>query len=378
LAILLAAVGGAARFNVQPFVFSFLGFALVLWAIVEARRGGRAPLLLLPPLFALWVHVHPGYLSALALLGVAALGGLAEALLTDPPLFDRRFTPQGVAALGVALAASLAAGAASLALVHPLGLAPLANVLRIFFSTTTRDSIAEYAPLWRSYALDAPLLLLFAGPSLGWLVARRRIPSSLLLVQLFFAFSALRVGRLLFEAALASAPVLAAALAEAASALRQRGALRPASSAVSRALAALTLGAALVAAAVHLPAARRLDWPEALYPRACYAWIDAQGLSPRGFNDLWFGGSFIFHFAPRRKTFIDNRSFYSDRFFTEEYGAIKLARPGWQQVATRWGIDWYLLVPGRFRALHTALQQEPGMRLGYADPYCAVYVKQAP
>jgi hypothetical protein len=376
LATLLAAVGGAARFNAQPFVFSFLGFSAVLWAIVEVRRGARAPLLLLPPLFGLWVHVHPGYLSALALLGLAVLGGLAESLLTDPPLFDRRFTTRSAAGLGVALAASFAAGAGSLALFHPLGLAPLANVLRIFFSTTIRDNISEFAPLWRSYAIDAPLLLLFAGPSVGFLVARRRLPASLLILQLFFAFSALRVGRLLFEASLAAVPVLAPALAEAASALRQRGAIRQASPAAARALAGLTVGAALVAGAVHLPVARRLDWPEGFYPRGCYSWIDAQGLSPRGFNDLWFGASFIFHFAPRRKTFIDNRSFYSDRFFTEEYGPIKLARPGWQQIAKRWGIDWYLLVPGRFRALHAALQQDPGMRLGYADPYCAIYVKK--
>jgi hypothetical protein len=350
IAALLCTVAGAVRFNAQPNVFTTL-FVAAVAASLHARRLVWA----LPVLFGLWVHVHPGYLSGLVLVGAWA-GGAA---LQRQPRFLALF--------------ALCAGAAvaSLALFHPLGLAPLLRVLQIFRSPLNRANISEYAPLGLSYALIAPVLVLLVAPPACWAVAwfrgRSVPPLAVAATWLVFGAGELRVGRLLAEASVVLAPAFAQAAAQAAPFVRVR--LRPAL------VASLALVAAAFSAAAHLavPEQRALTWPSALYPRACYEWLDAHA-PQRGFNDLWFGGTFIFHFDGRRKTFIDGRSFYSDDFFEHDYLPIRDARPGWEAVAAKWGIDYFLLKPGRFRALHFALQRS-GWRAGYFDPDCVVYVR---
>lgn len=355
VASLLAAVAAEPRFLAQPNVLSLLGVAAVVLAV-----QGRAPLWLVP-LFALWPHVHPGYLTGLAALGAAALADLSV----------RRVR---TALVGLACAAACAA---SLAIFHPLHLAPLWHVLAIFGSPSIRASIAEFAPLWRSYSIGAPLLALALLPPAGWLAARR-LPRRHVLLWALFVFSALRVGRLVGDAALVLAPVFADSLAHALRALRPRleGLARLAT---PGRLAALPIAAAAIAAAGHAldPASRPLDWPGMYLPRECYAFLDAHPMPPRGFNDLWFGGSFIFHFDGRRKTFIDGRSFYSDEFFRDEYLPIRNAQPGWEKVAARWGVEWFLLYPTRFAALQRALRSQPDRyALVHQDAQCVVFRKR--
>lgn len=348
---LLCAAAGAARFNAQPNVITTLFVALTALSL-HARRGEW----FLPLLFALWVHVHPGYLSGLVLLFAWAVGAL----------LDRRPNPLGV------FAACAGACVASLWLFHPLGLEPLWRVIAIFRSPASQSNIGEYAPLGFSYALSAPVLALLAVAPVCWGFARLRggalPPMAVAASWAAFALGELRVGRLLAEASVVLAPVFAQAVAQAAPLVRVR--LRP------TLIASLALLAAAFAAAAHLavPAERDLSWPSALYPRACYEWLDAHA-PPRGFNDLWFGGSFIFHFDGRRLTFIDGRSFYSDDFFVSDYLPLRNAQPGWQQLAAKWQLDYFLLKPGRFRGLHAALQAN-GWRAAYLDPDCAVYLRR--
>jgi hypothetical protein len=348
---LLCAVAGASRFNAQPNVLTTLFVAVVALAL-HARRG----IWLLPLLFALWVHVHPGYLSGLVLLGAWAGG----ALLQRQPQYILLF------------ALCAAACGASLWLFHPLGLAPLLRVAEIFRSPTSQANISEYAPLGFSYAVSAPVLALLVAPPLCWAFAKLRggalPPLAVAATWVAFGAGELRVGRLLAEASVVLAPVFAQAAARAAPFVKMR--LRPAL------LACLALLAAAVSAVAHLAVAeeRELVWPSVFYPRACYEWLDANA-PQRGFNDLWFGGSFIFHFDGRRLTFIDGRSFYSDDFFTNDYLPLRNAQPGWERLVAKWSLDYFLLKPGRFRGLHQALQHS-GWRAGYEDPDCVIYLRR--
>ena len=382
LAGLLGAAAGAVRFNAQPFVFSFLGIALVSFALhrLRGRRSWRTLLLLLP-VFAVWPHVHPGYLSGLAALGAFTAGAFLEALFlrggqadlaSDAP---RRFELREAVRLGLVAAGCAAVAALSLALFHPLGLAPLLRVLDIFSSDLNRQSISEYAPLWRSYKVDAPMLILAFLPPLSWALAFRKVSLPLVALHLLFVFSAARVGRLVTDAAIVLAPIWAYSMMLALQALS--GSLsRLARLATKDRLTALPILICLAAAAAPLSQVE-LSWPEAYYPRSCFRWIDTHPLPPRQFNDLWFGGSFIHYFSPRRKTFIDGRSFYTDRFFRDDYLPIRDAAPGWQEVAGRWGIEWFLLRPNRFRALHEALRRDPRYRLVYSEDQCTIYATRA-
>lgn len=350
LGALLCAVAGASRFNAQPNVLTTLFVAATLASLCAGRFQAALPLL-----FAVWVHVHPGYLSGLVLLFAWAAGSLLHRELRPLLLF-------------VACAAGCVL---SLWLFHPLGLAPIGRVIEIFRSPASRANISEYAPLGFSYAVSAPVLSLLIAPPLCWGLAKLRGSSwpPLAFVAIWAAFSAgeLRVGRLLAEASVVLAPVFAQAAAHAAPFVQVR--IR------RRWIAGLAIVCGLFAAAAHLavPEERALVWPSALYPRACYEWLDAHAPA-RGFNDLWFGGSFIFHFDGRRLDFIDGRSFYSDAFFEDDYLPLREARPGWQDLARKWGIGYFLLKPGRFRGLHVALQRS-GWKPAYLDRDCAVYLR---
>src|SRR5207237_9094875 len=158
-------------------------------------------------------------------------------------------------------------------------------------------------------------------------------------------------------AAIGVAPAFAVALAVALEELRPsiERLARLASPARVTALLALAAGAA---AAGHLAQVPALDWQEAQYPRACYEWIDAHEQG-RGFNDMWYGGTFIFHFFPRRKVFIDGRTNFPEEFFRGDYFPIKNADPGWKEVARRWDLRWFLLQPHRFPRLPPALRTAP-------------------
>jgi hypothetical protein len=253
----------------------------------------------------------------------------------------------------------------------------LLRVWHIFSSKLYRQNIVELQPLWRSYGLDAPTLLLFAFPLAVAAARRRDLSLAALLPLALFAVSALRVGRLVSEAAIVAAPCFAEALAQAQAALaetgrieRLRALLRPPR------LAAATVAATAVAlsACAAEGYGRNLGWLDSSYPRSCYEWIDAHELPPRGFNDLWFGGTFIFHFFPRRQVFVDGRIVFSDDFFEHSYLPIKNAEPGWKDAAARWGLRWFLLHPSRFARLHRALRQDPDFRLVHEEENCSVYV----
>jgi hypothetical protein len=356
LAAMLAAAAAQPRFNTQPFVFSFLFLASTAWMLGRAR--GRFWLV---PLFALWPHVHVGWLYGAAFCGAWALGAAIEERSPRPLLLPL--------ACGAAAAASLVA-------LHPVGAGVLARVWHIYRSDFYRANIVELKPLGESYPLTAPLLFLFAVPPLVALFRPRKAALRWLLPQLLFAWSAARVGRLLSEASIAAAPALAASLATVLE--EARGQTDRLARLARPPLAAAWLAlAALAAIVLHLTQIPALDWQDESYPRACYRWLDAHEQG-RGFNDMLYGGTFIFHFFPRRKVFIDGRTNYLEEFFRSSYFVIKNAEPGWKEEARRWDLRWFLLHPRRFARLHAALRGDPGFRLAHQEPNCAIYETVGP
>ena len=373
---LLACTAAQPRFNAQANIFSLLGLAAVLLGCAQLGGGRTAKAVAwLLAVFAVWPHVHPGYLSGLGVLVIFATAAAAQSLL--PERLRLRLPPvaPAVGALGLALGCA-ATALTSLLLIHPRGLGPLAHVWEIFSSATTRQNITEYFPLWRSYGFTAPLLVLWAVPIATVIGLRAPLPLPLAAVAAVLGVQAIQVGRVVSDAAFAAAPLWAAATVAATAVLKSSNRLGRLAGMFSpeRACAALVAAAAITGLG-HLASFEGplLAWTDDRYPRGCYEWIDAAGLPPRGFNDLGFGGSFIFHFNGRRKTFIDGRASYSDAFFEHEYTPIKQAAPGFKEIVRKWGIEWFLLYPGRFQALHKALLADPAMRLVHLEANCAVY-----
>jgi hypothetical protein len=182
LAILTLAFAGTfwRTHTVRPQLFSVLFFAILLVAMVRAGEGRWRSLLIVPPLMALWVNLHGGWIVGL---GVLALWTLVQIVL-------RRQTPATRIRLSVI---GLAAAAATL--LNPHGLQ-----MWTFLGETVRfgrDDIEEWGSiLTHPVALGLPwLITLVAAGAAFWRSPQVRRLDHAAIVLLLAALS-FRVSRL--------------------------------------------------------------------------------------------------------------------------------------------------------------------------------------
>ncbi|MGC8782407.1 MAG: hypothetical protein ACP5UQ_16215, partial [Anaerolineae bacterium] len=72
LATIAAMAIGIVHWNVRPQSASFLCFGVAVYILTRAREGSTRLIWLLPPLFALWVNLHGGFVFGLGLVGIYA------------------------------------------------------------------------------------------------------------------------------------------------------------------------------------------------------------------------------------------------------------------------------------------------------------------
>jgi len=86
----VAAIASTHTWGVRPQMLSLLLTALTVWILTRARTAGRPRLLwALPPLLALWVNLHGGFIFGLVIIGVAALARTCEGVFTPSSLLPR-------------------------------------------------------------------------------------------------------------------------------------------------------------------------------------------------------------------------------------------------------------------------------------------------
>jgi hypothetical protein len=156
-------------FLFRPQLFTFLLFAAFVLLLFRHLLGRRGHLWLLPPLLALWVNLHGGFLAGVGAVGLALLLRAAQSLRSDglrPAPLWRATWP-----LGAALAGCIAAS-----LLNPLGWRLWPYLLTELTCEVNRRYIEEWqparflAPDWSSRTLLAQFVLLAA---LGLLTRRR-------------------------------------------------------------------------------------------------------------------------------------------------------------------------------------------------------------
>ena len=314
LVLLLAALSELAGFwSLRPADATSI-LSLAFLACVEADRGGRhAALLALPPLMALWVNLHGGFLVGLVIAG-ACLGsrllGLDEERPERPPRAER-------VRLAAVLAATLLAP-----LLNPYGprlFGYLAGELgaRHAFNAEWR-SVPEEHGAWLPYAgwALAPLALLAAGRA--W--RRRPAESVLFALSLVAAFRNVRfVVLLILFGSLVAATGLAAWIGR----LRARGA--------GRLLDALATAPAIAAAGavlllLVLPPFLRGVMAGRLHfevhplhsPILATRFLADHDLGPNLAVRYDWGGYALYHLYPRYRVSLDGRgvTVYPDRFFS--------------------------------------------------------------
>jgi hypothetical protein len=284
--------------SIRPQLFSVVLFAAMLVALDAVARGRRRWLLAIPPLFALWVNLHGGWIVGA---GVFAIWIVLRVVRRDS-------TPRERAVL---LAAAAAAAAATI--INPYGWrlwAFLAETVRF-----NRQDIQDWSPVMKDPLL---LALPWAGVAVVAIAAVLRRRSVLTIeravIVVVLGAAAFRVSRLDAFFSIAVVMWCAGAWASAADA-RAAGAWIPPRGAL--AITSLTL------AAIVVPAVRAVAPYAGCIPIAGEWAPDLDASRFIAANDLrgrlltWFdwGEYVIWHFGPRLQVSIDGRreTVYSER-----------------------------------------------------------------
>ncbi len=348
LLLALGALTSLSLWGTRPFAFTLLlapTFALLLrrW-----QKGDNRALLPLPPLMAVWVNLHGGYIFGLGLLAIFLAGNLGSRLL------GRDEHAGSLPALIIASSACV--------------LATLANpntyqILWYPFDTLTSSAMRQYLADWPSPDFHQPQNLPFAAMlALFFLAAmlrgRQADPTDILLV-LALAGMGLQSVRHTPLFALVTTPVLARWLRcladEARAVALRRGLLSGAAAdeptvrpdslrlALNWTLL-LTVGAIIVARlAATVPNDAVLAFQRQYFPVGAAAFIEQHGIDGRIYNAYNWGGYLILRWYPERLVFIDSRAdVYRDQFI-EEYLEAYYVRPGWRQTLDRHAVDYALL-----------------------------------
>ena len=328
LALAAAAFVGRERFVERPHIFSLLGVVGVLAAIDAladgpTRRARRAGLALVAGV-AVWANLHAGVFVAPLALAAAA----AAAAWERSPAWRR-----------LALAG---AGAASATLATPIGFG-LVRYLRLHLVIPALHPVDEFrAPSWTS---DAPLFVYAVAVAAGVLattLASRRRPSLVpLATPLVLGALTVRSVRFAADLALVSAPLLAAALTELGARWRARAPAALGGPAPAAAGLAIVAG---LAAGPRL--ARAEGWNIGLdareLPLGAIAFVDANGLRDRMYNDFEIGSYLLFDPGggyPHHRVFVDPRLPAYPPELHALLGRGDLSRAEWSAAMDRYGVE---------------------------------------
>ena len=359
------AIGLAASFAcLQPFLFARPHIiampALVFWTtqMLKARRAGRAPPMELALLMVVWANLHASFIFGLGIIGPFAL----EALLAAP---DKIRTVRDWAIFGVlSLAFSLATPRGIAGLEFPfmvLGMRTLVDILEWHGQTFAQVTLFE----------EALFVTLFLGLWRGV-----RVPPLRLLLLLALVHMALQHVRQQAVLAALAPLLLAEPFGRAMNPNRPgprivypsdwRPSWRVPSVTLASVLAVIGLG--VVGARLAQPLVRR---DNVNVPVSALAHVPAQLLGQHVINEYAFGGYLIFKGV---KPYIDGRAdMYGDAFVQEYLAIVGGAEPDVDNALKRWNIRWTILMPRD--ALVAKLDNTPGWRRIYTDPYAVVHVR---
>lgn len=381
LLVVLSTLTGLLIWGTRPTVFTLLLAPLFAWLLRRWSRGDNRGLWALPPLMAVWVNLHGGYMFGLGLIAIYFFGGLAARWLPG----DR---PRG-SLRGLAWAGAFCLLAT---LLNP-------NTYQILwypFDTLTSEAMRKYLGDWPSPDFHAPRFWPFAAMlALFFLSAARdlrRLPMVDVLLLLALAGLGLQSNRHIPLFAVICTPVLARqlpALAEDARILAvksglarlwrsgnrplRRGALLALLNWLVLALAGILLAAG-VADSISPQAIAKVQ--DAGFPVQAVAYIKAHAIEGRIYNAYNWGGYLVLNFYPERSVFIDSRAdVYRDEFI-EEYLETYYVRPNWRSTLDQHAVQYALLEYNG--PLHILLTTSGEWREIYSDPVAVLLERQTP
>jgi hypothetical protein len=321
LLMLWAAAMGMAMANVRPQTLTNLLVAACALLLTLYKQGHPRALWPLPPLLALWVNLHGGYVIGLVLLGLTLVGEAVARVLERPAAPVRPLL----------LVTALSIGAT---LLNPHGL----EALRYPFSYVgSSNGSMRFITEWQSANFHSHELLIFASSLLLAVflgVGRRPLGPTELFWSLLLALMALQSARHIPLFAIVVTPLLAARLRTELPSLGNTLAAwrRPALLSVTW----LLVGMALIKTVGTAEARERLqvgvEPGTTIVPAGAVQYLRTHDLPGKLFNAYYWGGYLIYRLYPSQPVFIDGRAdVYGDQLM-ERYVQVVTLQPNWRQI----------------------------------------------
>jgi hypothetical protein len=306
--------------NVRPQGMTALLLGVCILILTRYKLGQPRVLWALPPLLALWVNLHGGYIIGLAVLGLAILGeGIARVL-------GRPSAP-----LRPLIVVSVLSAAATLLSPHGLD-----AIQYPFTYAGTQNASMRYIAEWQSPNFHQSYFILLGASLLLTIllgIGQRPLGPTEVLWTLAFTVMALQSVRHIPLYAIVMAPLLAARLQEVVPPLRRTLAewRRPALLAVTWPLLALSV-LKMLSGAGETGAQFGTEPLAAGYPAGAVEYLRTHNPVGNLFNTYHWGGYLIYQLHPQRPVFIDGRAdVYGDRFI-DGYMKVMRLEPDWRRV----------------------------------------------
>lgn len=345
---LLAALALRPALTERPWLFSILGVALVLDAVLRLLDGSRKQAWYLLAVFALWANLHVQFVYGLALLGLG----------TGAAWLERRPSARHLALL--------TAGGTLATLLNPAGPRLYVTLLGLMRQTQPFHLVAELEPPGFHDGWDWLVAALVLAAVLTLVLRRRRAlfePAVLLLASLLAA----RAERDTWFAAFAAVPILARWTVPQLTRWPSR------SLAVEVGVASLALAAFLAGASAQTEALLRAEEARAL-PVDAVRFLERSGLTGPLYNDFNWGGFLIWR-LPRLPVSMDGRTnLYTD---AELLAHVRT----WAGVARPSELDPALLrakvvLAARSSPFTATLERDPAWKRVYQDALAEVFVRR--
>ncbi len=374
LAVTLPGIGAASiHFLARPHILTLAFATISVWMIESDLAKPRWRVWLLVPLTVLWANTHGAFVVLILLLGLTAIGAVAEAW-------------GGVRSWGAAVRYSvLTVACGSASILNPYGLRLHEHIAGYLRSDWIRNVVQEFrAPDFRSESqLQFEALLIIGVAVAAILASRKRFVHALwILVFGHLALTSLRHAPVYIA-------VVAPVLAQAGTELWRSAVLRSGPNSAAAILDRIGLDSAhayrrtslwiplflagylLLASAAVWPQ----DFPALNFPtRMAQRYSDLISRSRVLTVDQW-GDYLIYRFYPRQRVFADGRSdFYGPEIGGEYVRAVE-GDYRWRDTLNRYAVEVVLAPPTW--ALSTILKSDGGWRVVADDGSAVLFVRAA-
>lgn len=347
---------------VRPQLLGYSLLSLELLIIYCGVTRNRKWLLLLPPLFAIWINVHGSFFFGILVAGAIFFTSLFS--FTAGPLIAPPWNPQTRLWLAGIIAASIAALFA-----NPTGFKQVWYPIdTLFHQNLGVGFVDEWQPL--NFSDNRAWVLIAVYAAIGLLLIYRVAPiyfHELILLAVAFYLAASHI-RMLFLVAIIAAPVLSRMLSgtwDSWSLTTDRW--RP---------NAVMIAAAIAIMVYSFPTRSELnDSVRNNNPDRAISYIRAHNLSGRMFNEYALGGYFIWA-MPERKVFIDGRSdLYEWTGVWKDFARLMKLDENPQAILDRYQVTYCVLRKGSY--LVNVLPYA-GFRQVYQDDVVALFTRNSP